>query len=153
MARAPTGQVLERESKSGKDGRRGKTFALRFRAYGTRQFVTLGTAEEGWTHSKAEEELANVLADVRRGIWRSAEPAPHVVLPAAEPTFHEFASAWLEGRRPELRPRTIEALEWALSGHLLPFFRSHRPSQITVAEVDRYRTAKVRESADLRSRR
>jgi hypothetical protein len=147
MARAPTGQVLERE------GKRGKTFAPRFRASGTRQYLTLGTADAGWTRQRAEEELAKVLADVRRGIWRPVEPAPPVGLPATEPTFHEFASEWLEGRRPELRPRTIEALEWALSGHLLPFFKSHRPSQITVAEVDRYRTAKVRESADLRSRR
>ena len=29
--------------------------------------------------------------------------------------------------------------------HLLPFFQNHRLSQITVAEVDRYRESKVRE--------
>ena len=49
--------------------RRGRTFALRFRAYGKRRYVTLGTAR-GLDTQRAEEELANVLADVRRGIWR-----------------------------------------------------------------------------------
>ena len=68
MARKATGQVVERE------GKRGRTYALRFRAYGQRQYVTLGTAEEGWTRQRAEVELENVLADVRRGIWRSPEP-------------------------------------------------------------------------------
>ena len=29
--------------------------------------------------------------------------------------------------------------EWQLRGHLLPFFGNHRLSQITIAEVDRYR--------------
>ena len=33
---------------------------------------------------------------------------------------------------------------WALSCHLLPFVARHRLTQITVAEVDRYRSAKVR---------
>lgn len=72
MARKATGQVVERE------GKRGRTYALRFRAYGQRQYVTLGTAEEGWTRRKAELELENVLADVRRGIWRPPEPEPVV---------------------------------------------------------------------------
>ena len=85
MPRAPSGQVVERQ------GKRGVTDALRFRwAYGSRQYITLGTAEDGWTRQRAEEELANVLADVRRGIWRPAEPAPHVERPTAEPTFHAF---------------------------------------------------------------
>jgi len=33
----------------------------------------------------------------------------------------------------------------ALSGRLLPFFKDHRLSRITIAEVNRYRTGKVRE--------
>ena len=41
MSRPATGQVLERKGKSG------TTYALRFRAYGRRQYVTLGTRDEG----------------------------------------------------------------------------------------------------------
>ena len=65
----------------------------------------------------------------------------------AAPTFHEFASAWLEARRPELRASSIADYTWQLCNHLLPFFHRHRLPQITVAEVDRYREYKVREGA------
>jgi integrase len=37
-------------------------------------------------------------------------------------------------------------LEWRLSKHLLPFFKSMRVDSITVEDVDRYRLAKVRAS-------
>jgi hypothetical protein len=84
MSRPATGQVLERR------GKRGRTYAIRFRAYGRRHYVTLDP-QEVTTHSQAEQELQNVLADVRRGIWQppSAEPVEE---PQAEPTFHLFAS-------------------------------------------------------------
>lgn len=136
MARKSTGSVIEP-----KDGR---AWAIRFRAYGKRRYVALGTSEEGWSREKAEERLRHVLADVERGIWRPHEPAI-VEAPAEAPTFHEFASEWLEARRPELRPRTIKDYKWALSYHLLSFFKDHRLPEITVAEVDRYKAAKVRQ--------
>lgn len=136
MARKATGGVVEPKN--------GRGWAIRFRAYGKRQLVTLGTSEEGWNRQKAEAELRHVLADVERGIWRPHEPAP-AEAPTEAPTLHEFASEWLEARRPELRDRTIEDYEWAFSHHLLPFFKDHRLPAITVAEVDRYKAAKVRE--------
>jgi hypothetical protein len=61
------------------------------------------------------------------------------------PRFHEFASEWLETRRHEFAPRTLEDYELALTHHLLPFFKDHRLSEITAQEVDRYKAAKVRE--------
>ena len=136
VARKSTGQVVELERKGG------RTFALRFRAYGKRRYLTLGTAEEGWTLSKAREELANVMADVRRGIWKPSEPALTV---EEEPTFHEFASEWFNARRDEFAPRTAEDYLLALTHHLLPFFAEHRLSEITAREVDRYKATKVRE--------
>ena len=136
MARKPTGSIIEP-----KDGR---GWAIRFRAYGKRRLVTLGTSEQGWDYLKADERLRHVLADVERGIWQPYEPAA-VEAPADVPTFHEFASEWMAARKPELRPRTIKDYEWALSYHLLPFFKDHRLPAITVAEVDRYKQAKVRE--------
>ncbi len=138
MARRSTGQVVELERQGG------RTFALRFRAYGRRRYLTLGTSGEGWNRDKAEEELANVLADVRRGIWKPSE-AQEAVEPTLEPTFHEFASEWLETRRHEFAARTVEDYELALTHHLLPFFKDHRLSEITAQEVDRYKAAKVRE--------
>lgn len=139
MARPATGQVVERV------GKFGTAFALRFRAYGRREYVTLGSTADGWTRAKAEDELANVLADVRRGLWK-----PHVLepaeAPAEVPTFHHFASRWLAAREPELRPKTISDYKWALELHLLPFFKSHRLDEITVEEVDRYRSVKLQEA-------
>ncbi len=61
------------------------------------------------------------------------------------PSFHQFASEWLLTRRPELRPATIKDYQWALTYHLLPFFKDHPLVEITIAEVDRYKLAKVRE--------
>jgi hypothetical protein len=46
MARKASGQVIERK------GARGRTLALRFRAYGIRRYVTLGTVDEGWTRER-----------------------------------------------------------------------------------------------------
>jgi integrase len=126
-------------------GPRGTAYALRFRAYGERQYVTLGRAEDGWTERRAEAELANVLADVRRGIWRPPTPEPKPSLPTRDPSFHEFASEWLAALRPELRETTIVDYEWQLTHHLLPFFAGYRLAQIGVEDVDRYRRAKVAE--------
>jgi integrase len=138
MARPAKGQVIVRRHG------RGRVYGLRFHAYGRREYVTLGTSEDGWSRAKAQTELENILADVRRGIWRppTPEPAP---TPTRDPSFHEFASAWLEELAPSLRASTVQDYDWALSCHLLHFFGKHRLSQMTVAEVDRYRAAKVRE--------
>jgi integrase len=137
-ARAPKGEVVRNPVRGG------FKYALRFTAYGKRRYVTLGRPQEGWTEAKAQTTLDDVLADVRRGIWQSdvvqlaAEPVP-------EPTFHEFASAWFEATKGEWTENTQADYEWQLRVHLLPFFKDHRLSQITVAEVDRYREAKLAE--------
>jgi integrase len=138
MAREPTGQIVERSSADG------TAFAARFRAYGRREYVTIGHSRTGYTRRHAETDLANILADVRRGIWRAPSRVP-TEQPKPDPSFHEFASAWAATRASEVAPRTADDYRWALSHHLLPFFLRHRLSEITVAEVDRYRASKVRE--------
>lgn len=136
MARPPTGSVIERS------GKRGTTYALRFRAYGRRRYLTT----EAVSRAEAELELANVLADVRRGIWRPPATTPIEPEQATDPGFHVFASEWLAARRAEgLAERTIEDYQWALTHHLLPFFRDHALAEITVREVDRYKTTKASE--------
>jgi integrase len=139
--RPATGQVLER--KRGRD----VTYALRFRAHGKREYVTLGKRSEGWTRKRAEEQLAFILAAVARGIWWPPEPDLEPKPPREEPTFHMFATEYLNGRRSEgLSQRTMDSLEWALSCHLLPYFARFRLSAITIEEVDRYRHFKVAEA-------
>ena len=133
MARKATGQVVERKN--------GQGFALRFRAYGKRRYMTL---EDGVSRQEAAKELGHVLADVERGLWRPHEPEP-VVAPAEVPTFHEFASDWLQNREPELRPKTVDSYRWQLTHHLLPYFAKCRLSTIGAEDVDRYKAAKLRE--------
>jgi hypothetical protein len=136
MARPLKGQVIER------DGKTGHRYALRFRAYGRRHYLTLGVA----TRAEAEAELQNVLADVRRGIWQPPRPQPVVEARQGELTFHVFSSEWYETKRMEgLEQRTLEYLSWALSGHLLAYFAPLRLDQITAERIDAYRAAKVRE--------
>jgi integrase len=123
-------------------GSGGGSYALRFRAGGRRHYLTL----EGVTSEReAELELLNVLADVRRGTWRPQAPPPPIAA-TEEPTFHEFASEWLEMRMREgLADRTIEDYKWALTHHLLPCFKDYRLAEITAIEVDRYKVAKAAE--------
>ncbi len=138
MPPRPEGQIIERRRATG------TVYALRFRAYRRREYLTLGSSSDGWTRQRAEIELQNILADVRRGLWKPPLPNP-ALLPPEDPTFHRFASDWFEAHRREWRPNTIVDYLWQLSHHLLPFFHAHRLGQITIAEVDRYRNEKVRE--------
>jgi integrase len=133
VARTPTGQVIERKRA------RGRVYGLRFTAYGKRRYLTL---PNGTTSAQAERELANVLADVRRGTWQPDERPAEA--PPTMPTFHVFASEWFEQHQSGLRSRTREDYKWALSHHLLPFFAKHLLSEITVEEVDRYRAHQLR---------
>src|ERR1700722_6210982 len=136
MPRRATGQVVvDRRRKS-------PVYAIRFSAEGKRQYVTLGSARDGWTQSKAQDELERVLAAVRLGTWSPPSPAP-AARAEEDPTFHRFASDWFEANKGAWRRSTQLDYEWQLSHHLLPFFRDHRLSQITIAEVDRYRAMKV----------
>lgn len=144
MARPATGQVVVDTR------RRSPTYGLRFRAYGRREYITLGTAHEGWTRTKAQTELQNILADVRRGIWRPPDPTPEPDIDR-NPTFHEFSSRWFEATKGEWREKTQLDYGWQLSNHLLPFFKNHHLSQITIAEVDRYRQAKVAEARTIQA--
>jgi integrase len=117
-------------------------YALRFPAFGKRQQVTLGRADEGWTRARAEEELANVLADVRRGIWqppaRAPEPAEE---PRPVPTLHEFASEWFRRRcvLGDLAESTRSNLEWEI-GHLVrqlaDWSRPREPRSLRLDEID-----------------
>jgi integrase len=137
MARRPTGQVIPPNGKQ-------RSWAIRFRAYGKREFVSLGKPEDGWNRQKAEAELRHVLADVERGTWHPYEPEP-IEAPREVPTFHEFASEWLANREPELRAKTVASYRWQLSDHLLPHLASLPVTAIKAEVVDAYKATKLRE--------
>ena len=141
MPRQATGQVTVDTR------RKSTTYGLRFTALGRRQYVSLGSAADGWTRTKAQEELKRELAKVTLGTWeppKAAAPEPAVEI-ERDPTFHQFATDWFDATSGEWRETTRLDYEWQLSHHLLKFFARHRLSQITIAEVDRYRAAKVAE--------
>lgn len=101
MATESEGQVLERNRK------RGTVYALRFRAYGERRYLTLGEEAEGWTREHAEGELRRVLADVKRGFWvsplRKPRPQRRRNLLGTTPDFRPFATALVFSRGPGRR--------------------------------------------------
>lgn len=141
MARPATGQVIK------PDGRR-RSFSLRVRAYDNRHVIRLGRPEDGWTMAMAERELAVVLRDIDLGVWRppKRDPAP---TSDPDPSFHDFASDWFAAKAAEIAANTASSYHNDLANHLLPFFKDHRLSQITIREVDRYRQQKVREAAEI----
>jgi integrase len=141
MARQATGQFYKRKLKGG-----GWTYGVRVRACGSRHFIQIARSTDGWTESAARQEMENIVADVRRGIWRPPEPEPEPVEQRTELTFHEFASEWYARREAEgLRPRTLEYFMWALRDHLLPFFAGYKLRGIRAEDIDTYAIAKVRE--------
>jgi integrase len=134
MAKPATGQVVER------DGKNGVRYALRFRAYGGRHYITTNAA----SREAAEKQLGHLLADVERGIWKPPSSAPVAERPAEDPQFWMFAREWFDRREADsLDPDTIADFEWSLK-HLV-WFGHHRLSEITAAEIDRYTAAKTQE--------
>lgn len=146
MARPATGTVVTRKLAHG-----ATRYAVKFRVHGERVYETLGTDAEGWDRPRAEEALKDRLAEVRLGTYVAARPTSSERSHEAEPTFHEFASQWFAQVEAELAESTVDAIRWRLSYVLLPFWQHHRLADITIAEVDRYRAAKVRERDQLRA--
>ncbi len=144
MSARKEGGVLVRERKLG------RIYALRFGAYGERQYVTLGQEHEGWTPDKADEELQNVLADVRRGLWvppskKKPRGKGKGDQPAQVPTFRPFATGLTKAREGQVSEETTKHEKWAL-GHLVPFFGDWALNEIEAEGVDEYRAFKVKES-------
>jgi integrase len=145
MARPPTGQIIRRAGQNGT-----VKYGIRFRSGGKRHYVTLDVE----TLEQAKAELKRTLALVELGMWqppakrrRAANPDPVLGPDAAadEPTFHRFASEWLEERKPELGERTYDDYRWALTHHLLPFFGEMPLAAINARDVDRYKAVKLAE--------
>jgi hypothetical protein len=99
MSRPAKGTV---EVKTLADGTR--VFKLRFFVRGRREHEVLHERRHckcgcggSWNERTAAVELENVLARVRAGVWRKRNPPPPVAA-SRVPTFHEYASAWLQAK-------------------------------------------------------
>ena len=141
VGRPLTGSLREiRSSKTGQIS----SYAARVTYKGRRIHVALVATERKW----AEAEMARIVEEIRRDVW--IEPAPRRPK-RRPPTFATFAAEWVEhrviegGRQARGLAAASEAeLRWGL-GHLLRDFGAVPIDRITIADVDRYRLAKVRE--------
>jgi integrase len=109
----------------------------------------------GWNDRTAQIELDNILAKVKAGVWKKRKPAPDVVA-SRIPTFHEYASKWLENKKAGLlgdRPigaHTEADYRSRLVNHILPFFGDHPINEITAEDCLEFKAHKLKESAELR---
>jgi hypothetical protein len=139
-----------------------KAFHLRFRAKGRRQREIVHERHQcpcgcggDWTLPKARTELDNILARVTAGVWKPREAHPEVG--AQDPTFHEYASEWVQrwkggdfGDPPE--PATVaDYVDWRLAKHLLPYFAPQPLSRIDKRMCARFKADKVAERDELQN--
>ena len=118
MARPAKGQVVVLTRA------RGRVCALRFRAYGRREYLTLGTAQEGWTHEKAQTELEE--RPRRRAPRHLASARERARASAGEgPDLSRVRLPVKRAKQAEIRPNTARSYRNALTHHLLPFFHEH----------------------------
>jgi len=159
MGRPATGTVLPVDLADGT-----RHYRLRFRALGERHDVYLHERRDcpcgcagAWNPRTARIELDNILARVNAGVW--IPPTPPDAAPAAPtvlPTFHEYASRWLQAKRDGVlgeRPiddATYNDYLWRLRVHLLPYFATYRLDEIDRGLCLAFKEHKLREAAELR---
>lgn len=112
-------------------GRRGVVFRIRYRdADGARAIETLGAELDGWTATKAEEELRQRLVDVKRDRRRKLKPS----------TFEDFARGWLEtypaarGLKESSRRSYVTIVEQ----HLVPVLGPLRLEAVDLEQLESY---------------
>jgi len=160
MPRPATGSVkIEKQS----DGT--LRFRLRFSAYNKRESLMLHEQRDcacgctgGWTQRTARVELDNILARVQAGIWErpKVQPVAPAKVFAEMPTFHEYASYWLNakvegvlGNKP-IAKNTHTGYRTMLQRHLLPFFGRHRLDEIDRDLCAAFKKHKIQEANELR---
>jgi integrase len=139
-------------------------FRLRFGAYGKRETLMLHEQRDcvcgcngGWSERTARVELNNILARVQAGIWERPKPEPVAIEKAFEeiPTFHEYASYWLQakiegllGEKP-IGKNTYHDYRTRLR-HLLPFFGRYRLDEIDRDLCVAFKNHKIKEAQELK---
>ncbi len=161
--RVASGSVIPKTLNDGS-----KSYELRFQARGRRDSLTLHERPGcecgcggGWDERSARRELGNILARVRAGVWMPDAEHPSVAAQKAAasraiPTFHDYASNWLQARaegvlgdRP-LEDNTRRDYLWRVRGHLLPYFGARRIDEIDADMCLAFKAEKMREARELR---
>jgi integrase len=133
VPRRPTGSI---ESYPWKDGRT-VTWRLRFRAYGKRHRVDLGTDHEGWNEDRAQVELERIMGQVERGTWEPASDAEDVGSDSDE-TIHVTVSRWWQRKKRELTPNGQANYRWQVD-YLLAELAHVPTAELTTQRVDELR--------------
>lgn len=142
------GTIVKRYRKRDKQ----HVFGLRVRAYGERHWVPLGTEREGWNDVRAADRRDEIVALIRRGVWRP--PNAFELDPREkDPELHEFASDWLNRYRRTVRPRSAESAEYLLRRHLLPSLHQYRLSEIDYALLSSYVAKKLEQNEEIATAR
>ncbi len=141
--RHPTGEVREYRAKSGV-----ATYSVRVRWRGDRLNIRLGSELEGWNRPLADLELASIMAQIERGVWRP--PVADIAAEERDPQFHEFATVWLDRHTVDLDTSTKANYAHVLTRYILPEFKDHRLSEITHEAVWRWRDRLRQEAEQLK---
>jgi integrase len=139
-------------------------FRLRFTADGKRETLMLHEQRDcdcgcggGWSERTGRVELRNILARIEAGIWERPKAKPPVEKQfVGIPTFHEYASYWLQAKREGLigekaiSPNTYDGYRTMLKRHLLPFFGRYRLDEIDKELCVAFRKHKIKEAHELK---
>jgi integrase len=157
MSREHTGTITVRTLSDGT-----RAFQLRFNDKGRRERITLHERRScscgcggGWTPRTAAAELKNIVTRVEAGVWQKSAPTK----PKTErmPTFHEYASAWLDAKiAGSIGDRPIDVnsqsdYRWRLTKHLLPYFAKYRLDAIDADACQAFKATKLKEATEMRA--
>jgi integrase len=132
MGRPITAKVEETKRKDGTT-----YYWTRVMVDGERTTVSLGDERDGDTRHAVDGKVRDLIEDIRLGRWEPDLPeqsGPWAV--EREPGFADLGEQFLKFKRSQqLRENTIKNLEWAIRGHLTPYFKRKRPSKVRQAHV------------------
>ena len=80
------------------------------------------------TKRDAEAALASIQTDIERGMWHDPKRAKETI-------FRDYATTWLDQKKPSLAPKTVELYESLLRIHLLPAIGDLSLAELTTARI------------------
>lgn len=147
VGRPATGGLVAKELKDGTIA-----WVARFSAYGRREKLTIGH-NPPWDESRAREEFAYILQQVKHGVWVPPDRAPVVPAPgiaAPRLTIGQLAKKYVEHRATTGKAKKGKSQqEELLAQHILPDWGKRIPEDATPENVRRFRDAKVEHSKRL----